>query len=63
MDENVEYIEPIENDPTPTKSNTRGERLLRSERARSQRQFVKAVRETRILNEWAKNKRLRKKSK
>ena len=53
----------IEAELAPTKSTAKGERILRSERARSKRAFVKAVRETRILNDWARSRRLRKRSK
>lgn len=43
-----------------TKSYKRAERMLRSEAARQRRKELKEVRETRILNEWAKQRRARK---
>lgn len=59
----MEQPDPIVIEPILTKPDTRGKRMLRSERARSHRKLIKDVRETRILNEWAKNRRIRKKSK
>ena len=39
----------------------RGDRMLRSEAARSRRREKKLVRETRVLNEWARTRRAKKK--
>ena len=39
----------------------RGERMLRSEAARTRRKALKAVRESRVLNQWAKARRAKKK--
>jgi len=40
---------------------SRGHRMLRSEAARMRRRELKRVRENRVLNEWAKARRARKK--
>lgn len=42
-----------------TKSFKKAERMLRSETARQRRKMLKEVRETRTLNEWAKQRRAR----
>lgn len=42
-----------------TKSFKKAERMLRSENARQRRKTLKEVRETRTLNEWAKQRRVR----
>ena len=46
-----------------TKSFKKAERMLRSESARQRRKQLKEVRETKILNEWAKQRRARKSAK
>lgn len=43
------------------KTLTRGERMDRSATARIKRRLTKNIRETRIMNKWAKRRRLRKK--
>ena len=43
-----------------TKPRKRADRMLRSESARRRRKSLKTVKETRILNEWAKARRERK---
>ena len=40
---------------------SRGDRMLRSEAARERRRGLKHVRETRVLNEWARARRAKKK--
>jgi len=40
---------------------SRGDRMLRSEAARERRRGLKRVRENRVLNEWARARRARKK--
>ena len=42
-----------------TKSFKKAERMLRSETPRQRRKMLKKVRETRTLNEWAKQRRAR----
>ena len=42
------------------KDRKRADRMLRSEGARRRRKTVKGVRETKVLNEYARNRRLRK---
>ncbi len=42
------------------KNTAKANRLLRSESARAKRKELKQIRETRILNEWAKQRRERK---
>ena len=46
-----------------TKDKQRGVRMQKSLRARTARKSIKNMRELRILSEWAKNRRIRKKSK
>ena len=45
------------------KDQTRADRMLRSESARRRRKETKNVRENRTLNEWARQRRIRKRSK
>lgn len=45
------------------KNQSRGTRLQKSDRARAARKFIKNIREIKILGEWAKNRRIRKKTK
>jgi len=47
-------------DEIETKPRKRAERMLRSDSARRRRKALKVVKETRILNEWAKARRARK---
>jgi len=42
------------------KDRAKAERMLRSESARRRRKALKNVRETRTLNEWARQRRIRK---
>lgn len=42
------------------KDRKRADRMLRSEAARRRRKSLKNVREVRVSNEWARNRRLRK---
>lgn len=46
-----------------TKSYKKAERMLRSDSARQRRKMLKEVRETRTLNEWAKQRRARRAAK
>jgi hypothetical protein len=39
----------------------RGERIMRSEKARARRKGLKTVREQKVLNEWARARRAKKK--
>lgn len=48
-------------DDVDFKPGVRGERMLRSEAARTRRKTLKIVRESRVLNEWAKARRAKKK--
>lgn len=50
-------------DEIETKSFKKAERMLRSETARQRRKMLKEIRETRTLNEWAKQRRARKANK
>jgi len=45
------------------KDRAKAERMLRSESARRRRKALKNVRETKILNEWARQRRIRKRGK
>jgi len=44
----------------PIKNTAKANRLLRSESARAKRKELKNIRETKILNEWARQRRERK---
>lgn len=57
MQEQIAYEE-IEH-----KDYTKAERMLRSEAARARRKETKNVRETKIMNEWARARRARKSAK
>lgn len=48
-------------DDVELKPLVRGERMIRSEAARQRRKGLKVVRENRVLNEWARARRARKK--
>lgn len=56
--QNEDAFEEIE-----TKSYKKAERMLRSEAARQRRKELKEVKETKLLNEWAKQRRARKAAK
>jgi hypothetical protein len=55
--------EQIASDEIETKSFKKAERMLRSDSARQRRKQLKEVRETKLLNEWAKQRRARKAAK
>lgn len=57
MQESIAYEEVV------AKDYTKAERMLRSESARQRRRTTKVVRETKIMNEWAKQRRARKTTK
>ena len=48
----------METEPLPK----RAERIMKSKAARIKRKVIKNIRETRIMNKWAKKRRKRKKS-
>lgn len=53
----------VEENEIEIKPIRKGDRLLRSEAARSRRRKIKQVKEKLLMNEWAKQRRERKKSK
>jgi hypothetical protein len=55
--------EPTALEEIETKSFKKAERMLKSDSARQRRKQLKEVRETKILNEWAKQRRARKAAK
>lgn len=56
MEQAIPVYEDVELKPT-----VRGERMLRSEAARTRRKELKTVREKRVINEWARARRAKKK--
>ena len=56
MDTQIPVYDDVDLKPT-----VRGERMLRSEAARGRRRSLKRVRENRVLNEWARARRAKKK--
>jgi hypothetical protein len=56
MEQAIPVYEDVEVKPV-----VRGERMLRSEAARTRRRELKTVRENRVINEWARARRAKKK--